>query len=223
MKLTKALVFVTALLLSLTALADRTDVHASAEDSQPLLPGMTAPAFSLNAADGSTVSFEPGAAERPVILTFYRGGWCPYCNLHLFELRDVEAELQAMGFDVWFVSMDKPEVLAPSLSEEVTYTLLSDASGEVTRAFGIAFRVPDETVSRYQEHGIDLEEVSGETHHILPVPSTYVIDTDGTIHFAYSNTDYKVRLSPAVLLSAAWALSADADERLVKQREETRK
>lgn len=208
-----------AVLFSLTAFADRTDVHATAEDAQPLLPGMTAPAFELTAADGSKVSFVPGEAERPVILTFYRGGWCPYCNLHLFELRDVEGKLQEMGFDVWFVSMDKPEVLAPSLSEEVSYTLLSDASAEVTRAFGIAFRVPDETVSRYEEHGINLEEASGEAHHILPVPSTYLIDTDGTIHFAYTNTDYKVRLSPAVLLSAAWALTANANERLVKQRQ----
>lgn len=210
-------------LLSFSAFAgERSDVHASAEDARPLLPGMTAPAFEATAADGATVSFTPGEAEKPIVLTFYRGGWCPYCNMHLFELREAEAELRALGFDVWFVSMDKPEVLAPSLSEQVSYTLLSDASADLTRAFGVAFQVDDETVSAYQGYGIDLEEVSGETHHILPVPSTFIIGTDGTIHFQYTNTDYKVRLAPEVLLAAVRSAAEGMDERLVRKREKQR-
>jgi len=210
-------------LLAITAIADeRSDVHASAQDAQPLLPGMTAPAFALTAADGSTVAFEPGEAERPLVLTFYRGGWCPYCNLHLFELRDAEAELLEMGFEAWFVSMDLPEVLAPSLSEEANYTLLSDSKAELTRAFGIAFRLDDDTFARYQEYGVNLEEFSGETHHILPVPSTFLIGTDGVIRFQYTNTDYKVRLAPGVLVAAARSMAKGMDGRLVRAREQQR-
>ncbi len=223
MNLKSILVFATTALLALNAFAgERTDVHASAQDARPLLPGMTAPAFETTAADGSTVAFTPGEAEKPIVLTFYRGGWCPYCNMHLFELREAEAELRELGFVVWFVSMDKPEVLRPSLSEDVNYTLLSDASATLTRTFGIAFRVDDETVSAYQGYGIDLEEVSGETHHILPVPSTFIIGTDGTIHFQYTNTDYKVRLAPEVLLAAARSAAKGMDGRLVEQREAQR-
>lgn len=223
MHLKSLLTLTASALLSFSAFAgERSDVHASAEDARPLLPGMTAPAFEVTAADGSTVSFTPGEAEKPIVLTFYRGGWCPYCNMHLFELRDAEAELSEMGFEVWFVSMDKPEVLAPSLSEEVSYTLLSDTSAELTRAFGIAFQVDDKTVSAYQGYGIDLEEVSGETHHILPVPSTFIIGTDGTIHFQYTNTDYKVRLAPEVLIAAARSAAEGMDGRLVREREKQR-
>lgn len=209
----------TTLLSFSTFASERADIHASAQDAQPLLPGMTAPAFELPGADGSTVAFEPGKARRPIVLTFYRGGWCPYCNMHLFELREAETELRELGFDVWFVSMDRPDVLKPSLSEDVSYTLLSDSSAKLTRAFGIAFRVDDETVSAYLDNNIDLEEASGATHHVLPVPSTFIIGTDGTIHFQYTNTDYKVRLAPSVLLAAARSAAQGMDGRLVRARE----
>ena len=199
----------------------REDIHASAEDVQPLMIGMKAPEFTVRDVENQVVRFEPGAQVKPVVLTFFRGGWCPYCNLHLSEMRLAEKQLKEMGFDIWFISIDKPEVLLASLDDpDVGYTIYSDSSLSATRAFGLAFRVDDELNEKYLKWNIDLEEASGEDHHVLPAPATYIIGTDGIINFAYINPDYKVRLHPAVLLAAATAYQEDADKRLVKKRKQ---
>lgn len=209
-------------LLSLTLFAGplaadegRTVIHASAEEAQPLMAGMQAPAFEVRTADGEPFIFDPAAMDKPVVLTFFRGGWCPYCNLHLSEMRMAESELKELGFEVWFMSIDQPGVLVESLDDpDIGYTLFSDARISATRAFGLAFRVDDSTVERYQGFGIDLEAASGEDHHVLPVPATFVIGRDGIITFAYANPSYDIRLSPEVLLAAANAYKQNADKRL---------
>lgn len=193
----------------------RTDIHDKATDVQPLLPGAQAPAFAVKDAAGNPVAFDPENMEKPLVLTFFRGGWCPYCNLHLSEMRKAEATLKDMGFDIWFVSIDRPDVLYASLEDpEIGYVVLSDSSLDATRAFGLAFRVSDETVKKYLEWDIDLEGASGENHHVLPAPSTYIIGTDGKIQFQYTNPEYSVRLHPDVLLAAANAYVNDENERL---------
>lgn len=171
---------------------------------RPVLPGMKAPAFSLTAADGSNYTFNPDELEKPVVLIFYRGGWCPYCNLHLAELRTVESELREMGFDILFLSADRYEVIRESLKVEgIEYTLLADNQLEAARAYGVAFRLDDETAERYISMGLDIEAASGETHHWLPIPATFVIGTDGMIQFQYANPNYRVRIHPDLLLTAA--------------------
>jgi len=204
----------------LAAEGQRTDIHAEATAVRPLLPGMRAPAFQVRDARGAPVAFDPDHLEKPLVLTFFRGGWCPYCNLHLAELRKAEAELEQMGFDIWFLSVDRPELLYESLEQpDIGYAVLSDAGLEATRAFGLAFRVPDELVEKYLTYGVDLEAVSGQDHHVLPVPSTFIVGSDGVIQFQYSNPDYKVRLHPDVLLAAARAYANDTEKRLIRQRE----
>ena len=198
---------------------DREDIHASAEQAQPLMPGMMAPAFDVKNVHGADFHFDPAAMQKPLVLSFYRGGWCPFCNLHLSEMRHAEKELLELGFDVWFVSIDLPEVLVESLNEpDLGYTLFSDSKLHATRAFGIAFTLDEETLERYRKYDIDVEAASGENHHVLPVPSTFIIGQDGKISFAYSNPDYAVRLHPDVLLAAARAYTEDADKRLRRQR-----
>ena len=96
----------------------------------------------------------------------------------------------------------------------------SNAATSATRAFGLAFRVDDELNERYLGFGIDLEKASGENHHVLPAPATYIIGTDGIINFAYINPDYKVRLHPDILLAAARAYTGDADKRLEARRKQ---
>lgn len=201
----------------------REAIHQRAEDVQPLLPGMKAPAFDVRDAAGQPVAFDPDHLSDPVILTFFRGGWCPYCNLHLAELRHVESDLRTMGFKLWFVSIDRPELLYDSLQNpDIGYTILSDADIEATRAFGVAFRVDDETVEQYKGFGVDLEAVSGERHHVLPAPSTFIIGSDGVIRFAYTNPNYKVRLHPSILMAAANACRQDEDARLQRKLREQR-
>jgi peroxiredoxin len=214
------------LLTSFAAMAagNREDIHASADQVQPLLAGMKAPDFNVRDVEGNAFEFKAGQQDKPVVLTFFRGGWCPYCNLHLSEMRLAEKQLAEMGFDIWFISIDKPELLLESLDDpEIGYTIYSDSSLDATRAFGLAFRVDDELNKRYLTHNIDLEKASGEKHHVLPAPATYIIGNDGIINFAYINPDYKVRLHPDVLLAAAKAYNEDADKRLVRKRKQAMK
>lgn len=203
---------------ALDAQSNRTDIHADASLVQPLLPGMKAPQFEVLTVTGEPQVFDPDNMEKPLVMSFFRGGWCPYCNLHLAEMRKAEQELKAMGFDIWFISIDQPSVLYDSLDQpDIGYTILSDSSLGATRGFGLAFQMPDDLVERYLEWDIDLEAASGETHHVLPAPATFIIGTDGIIQFQYTNPDYKVRLHPSVLLAAAKAYTDDETRRLERQ------
>lgn len=178
--------------------AARAEIAASAEETNPLPAGGAAPEFTARNADGSDFVFNPGALERPAMLIFYRGGWCPYCNRHLAELRHVVPELEQRGMDVYFLSADSPANLSSALkgeAEDLDYTLLSDAKLGAAEAFGLAFRMPDEYFRRAKEFGLDLEAASGETHRALPIPAAYVIGTDGRIRFAHADPDYTRRIS----------------------------
>lgn len=193
-----------ALTLSLAAEVSA-EVPNDAADVRPILTGAKAPKFSATAADGSQYTFNPDALEKPAIITFYRGGWCPYCNLHWAELRKIEDQLLELGMDLIFLSADSPEVLADAVEpgEELPYHLLSDNSTSIAEAFGIAFQLDAETVERYKGYNIDLEAVSGYDHHRLPAPAVFLIDLEGKVSFQYVNPDYSVRLHPDVLLAAA--------------------
>lgn len=171
---------------------------------RPLLIGAEAPAFSGRDVSGQPWSFDPETNETPVILTFYRGSWCPYCTRHLMEYRHVEETLLELGYRLVFLTPDRPEVIAEGQAgETVNYEVVSDSLLEAATAFGVAFRLDSPTVARYAEAGIDLTAASGEDHKALPVPSTWIIDGDGIIRFAYVNPDYRTRLGPDVLLAAA--------------------
>ncbi len=220
-KFTRGLTATLLLVSSFLAVAgdSREDIHASADQVQPLLAGMRAPDFTLRDLEDEKFEFIASRLDKPVVLTFFRGGWCPYCNLHLSEMRKAEAQLKDMGFDIWFISIDKPELLLESLDDpDIGYTIYSDSSLQATRAFGLAFQVEDELVAKYLKWDIDLEKVSGETHHVLPAPATFIIGKDGVINFAYINPNYKIRLHPDVLLAAARAYTEDADNRLKRMR-----
>jgi peroxiredoxin len=223
---TSGLMTIMLMLFSVTVMAANTreDIHDSADQVQPLLAGMKAPDFTVRDVRNQAFQYQSYAQSKPVVLTFFRGGWCPYCNLHLSEMRLAEEQLKEMGVDIWFISIDKPELLFESLDDPGSaYTIYSDSSLDATRAFGLAFQVDDELNERYLGYGIDLERASGEKHHVLPAPATYIIGADGIINFAYVNPDYKVRLHPDVLLVAAKAYSQDADKRLAQKRKQATK
>ncbi len=177
----------------------------------PLTVGTTIPAVTVRNPDGSERTFGPRTLAKPTVLIFYRGGWCPYCNAHLGELKTAEPTLLELGYDLVFMSADQPDLLYSSLKEpDIHYTLLSDARMSAARAYGVAFRVDDATVAKYKGYGIDLEAASGETHHELPVPAVFIIDRKGVIRFVYANPDYKVRLSSNALLAEARRLAGAA-------------
>ncbi|MDT8323638.1 MAG: peroxiredoxin-like family protein [Bacteroidota bacterium] len=186
--------------------SNATPVPSTAEDVCPLKPGMSVPSMQLAGISGVDMAFPAAFAERPAVLIFYRGGWCPFCNVQLGQLQSIEDELRDLGFQLIGISPDTPENLEASVGKhELSYTLLSDSRMEAARRFGVAFQLDDAMMAQYREYGLDLEAASGETHHMLPVPAVFIVNTDGRITFSYANPDYKVRLDPSVLLAAARA------------------
>lgn len=183
-----------------------TTVPTSADAVNPLAKGSNLPSIHLTTPEGTTFDLNAFVKEQPVVLVFYRGGWCPYCNVHLKELMEVDPDLRALGYQILAVSPDKPQKLAESMEKhEMTYRLLSDTAMQAAQTLGVAFQVEDKTVDKYKEYGIDLEESSGEKHHLLPVPSVFIIGRDGIVQYTYHNPDYKTRLDAEELIKQAKA------------------
>ena len=188
-------------------------IAATAGETQPLVAGDRAPQFTVRDADNEEFVFDPRALDRPAVIITFRGGWCPYCNMHLSELRHVMAEIDALGVDILFLSGDRPELIYRSLErdaqkdiEGLGYRIYSDADAQAAVAFGIAFRASQSTIERRHEKGQDIRGSSMLMHEVLPVPSVFAVGSDGVIAFAYSNADYKIRLPAAELLAVAQEL-----------------
>lgn len=181
-------------------------VPDSPTEVNPILINSKIPDVSVKTIEGENLQLRSIIAEKPTVLIFYRGGWCPYCSRHMAELQQIEEQIVEMGYQILAVSVDKPEVLKETLSDiELSYTLLSDSPADVMKAFGIAYRVDDKTVARYKSIGIDFEKNTGYDHHILPAPAVFILDQEGTVKFKYVNPDYKQRINGDVLLAAAKA------------------
>ncbi|MGB5875528.1 MAG: peroxiredoxin-like family protein [Bacteroidota bacterium] len=175
-------------------------------DICPLNVGSHIPDVNVATVDGSPTNLRDQVRQKPTILVFYRGGWCPYCNSQLQQLHEAEPELVRMGYQILAISADRPSKLRESVDKHsLGFTLLSDSSMAATRAFGIAFQLDQETVQRYKKYDMDLEEASGKKHHQLPVPAVYIVGTDRLVCFAYAHPNHQVRLDPDVLLAAAKA------------------
>ncbi|MGD0505734.1 MAG: peroxiredoxin-like family protein [Steroidobacteraceae bacterium] len=180
----------------------------SPQQVQPLSVGARAPIFAARTMEGALRTFAPDSYKKPTVVLFYRGGWCPYCNAQLSDLHLVEPRLRESGFEIVFLSTDRPELLYSSLkATDIHYTLLSDSQLEAAKAFHVAYHVDDATLAKMREYGVDLEATTGTKQHELPVPSVFIIDTSGTIRFVYSNPDYKIRLGADALWAAARPLA----------------
>src|SRR6202163_473453 len=146
----------------------------------------------------------PVAFYSPPSLFSTGADGAPYCNMQLSDLRLVEPKLREQGFEIVFLSTDRPEILYSSLkAADIHYTLLSDSHLEAAKAFHVAYHLDDATLAKMREYGVDLEATTGTKQHELPVPSAFIIDTSGTIRFVYSNPDYKIRLGADALWTAA--------------------
>lgn len=195
--------------LMLTSTLSVADELPNAPDKvQPILLSLKMPNANVVSLQGKPTSLSAVAAGKPMILVFYRGGWCPYCNVQLSDLRLIQKQTDALGYQMVGVSPDTPQELNRTLDKQkLEYTLISDSKTNVMRAFGIAYRLDDKTVEKYKEYDIDLERSSGEKHHALPVPSVFIIDAQGIVQFSYVNPDYKARVPSSVVLAAAQAIA----------------
>jgi len=161
------------------------------------------PDATLQALNGKNVSLTNILKRKRTVLIFYRGGWCPYCNAHLSDLVTIEKQVTDRGFQIIAISPDTPSELNKTLTKDhLNYKLFSDSSAEAMKKFGVAYRLDDPTFTKMRDSfGVDLEKSSGQTHHILPVPSVFVVGKDGKIVYVHSNPDYKVRLKGSEILS----------------------
>jgi len=187
-------------------LADSMDkpIYDKPQDVQPLKQGQSVPNGELTTLEGKKVDLKTLISQKPSVLIFYRGGWCPYCNLQMGQLVKIEPDLAKMGYQVLAITPDKPESLNKSLEKHrINYTLLSDRTMGLTRQFGLAYRLDPQTFEKMKGFGVDLEKDTGNSLHELPVPAAFVVDTKGRIHFVYFNADIKIRVNPDDLMKAA--------------------
>jgi len=177
-------------------------VAERADDIHPLLVGTKVPDVFLNDVKGKQVKLYSLLEQKPTVLIFYRGGWCPYCNLQLEQLHTIESDILKEGYQIIAVSADRPENIETSIEKhDLHYTLLSDSTMNAAKAFGLAFRVGKEALEKSKKYAATLEAGSGLSHHILPVPAVFIVQKDGSIIFEYVNPNFKVRLNAQVLLA----------------------
>lgn len=176
-----------------------------------LQAGETAPDFALPSTDSAMVRLNDLLAEGPVVLTFFRGGWCAYCSRYLGALQAGLPAFRATGARLVAVS---PQTIDASLRTVekigIGYKVLSDADNQVARRFGLVFRLPEAFRRAYAALAIDLPATNGSTSFELPVPATYVIDRDRRIIHAAVDADYTRRPDPGVILDVLQATTATA-------------
>jgi peroxiredoxin len=184
---------------------DRSKISEGADDVTPLLIGQTAPNATLQTVDGDPVSLKALTMQKPTVLIFYRGGWCPYCNRQLAGLKDIETQLDGLGYQIIAISPETPAQLQEQkLQSKFSVRLLSDAALNAISGFGIGFYVPEETEATYKSKwNIDLNNQDPSGKAVLPAPAVFILDKNARVKFSFVNPDYKERLSPELLLSAA--------------------
>lgn len=173
--------------------------------------GDQAPAFVLPDPSGATVALPELLTRGPVVVSFYRGGWCPFCNLELRALQAVLPELTAAGASLVAISPQIPdESLSTKEKADLDFHVLSDLGSEVIRRYGLVYQVDDAAKNVLAGFGNDLERLNGTDTWELPVPATYVIGTDGIVTYAFADADYRRRAEPRDIVAAVLAVAAIA-------------
>jgi peroxiredoxin len=165
--------------------------------------GAKVPDFVLPDATGTKVSLSALLAKGPVVLAFYRGGWCPYCSTELRALQARLAEFNAAGATLVAVSPQTPDAsLSTAEKLNLAFPVLSDEGNQVAESFGLVFSLPEALREVYLGFGLDLPTANGDDTFRLPIPATYVIRADGTVAWRFADADYTKRAEPDDVLAA---------------------
>ena len=168
--------------------------------------GDRAPAFTLPDHNEQAVTLESLLAEGPVVLVWYRGGWCPYCNLTLRAYHDAMPRINAAGATLVAVSPELPDQTRETVNKNgLDYVVLSDVNNTVAKEYGVVFSLTPEVHEIYNK-AFGLDTHNGDPSGELPLAATYVIDTEGVVRYAFLDPDYTKRAEPADVLSALEAL-----------------
>ncbi|CAH1197293.1 MULTISPECIES: peroxiredoxin-like family protein [Paenibacillus] len=163
--------------------------------------GTKAKDFELSDSLGNQINLADELAKGPVVLTFYRGGWCPYCNRQLRAYQEILPDIQALGAQLIAVSPQLPDyTLSDQEKAEMSFKVLSDPKGIVAAKYNLLYDVPDYLRDMYLSHNIDLHEYNGTDHWVLPMTGTFMIDEYAVIRSAYVNPDFTKRMEPEDIL-----------------------
>jgi peroxiredoxin len=182
----KQLAFITLLLFSIASQAQ--------EAPKGLAVHVQAPDFSAKDQTGSTIHLKDQLKKGSVVVVFYRGQWCPYCNRQLKKLEDSLSFIKAKGATLIAVTPEKPENISKTIAKtKASYSILFDEGLQIMKSFDVAYAVDNVTIQSYKKYGIDFTQVNGVNGAYLPVPAVYVVNKDGEIVFRHFDPDYRKR------------------------------
>lgn len=185
------------------------ELRASFAREKSIGDGDEAPDFTLPDAQGKSVSLLPLLRLGPAVVTFYRGGWCPYCNMQLRAYQAVLPEIVALGGRLLAISPQQPDgSLNTAETNALSFDVLSDPGNKVARQFGLVYTLPDELRAVMRSNNKALPGINGDESWELPVPATYVIGRDRRVALAHLDVDYRRRLEPETILEALTSLRA---------------
>lgn len=187
----------------------RDELRKSFRLEDALSLGDTAPDFTLPEARGRSFTLSEVLRDGPVVLTFYRGGWCPYCNIQLRAYQAALPEIRQLKATLAAISPQTPDAsLSTAEKDALEFDVLSDHGNEVGRAFGLVYKLAPELREVMKGNGKPLSQFNGDDSWDLPVPATYVVAPNGRIALAYVETDHRQRLASEDILIALRQLNA---------------
>lgn len=164
--------------------------------------GQKAPNFELPNPEGKSISLDFLLDKGPLIIAFYRGNWCPYCNLELRALQECLSDIHALGATLVAISPQVPDgSMTKDEISEMEFIVLSDQDAKVASQYGVAWEVPEFLLEHMRvDRNLDLEKINNGNASILPIPATFVLGTDGVVKWNYVNVDYRTRAEPKEII-----------------------
>lgn len=161
-----------------------------------------APEFSAKDQNGKIISLKDELKNGNVVLIFYRGQWCPYCNKQLKNIEDSLSFITSKGASVFAITPEQTENVSKTIEKtKATYSILSDDGLKIMKAYNVAYAIDPTTIEKYKGYGIDFSKANGNNGANLPVPTVYIIDKNGTITYRHFDTDYTKRASVQEILN----------------------
>ncbi len=177
-------------------------ITLSSAHAQQVLPiGSTAPDFTAVTAQDKTINLSEVIKNKQVVLMFYRGQWCPYCNKQMSELQDSLQYIHDLGATIIAITPEKPEEIVKTVEKSgASFDIVYDENHHIMDAYKVTFNLSKDLNAKYKAWGIDINKTNGNDDFALPVPATYIIDKNGNIKGSFFNEDYKKRMSVANIL-----------------------
>ena len=174
------------------------------QGDQAIKIGGKAPNFELPDPLGNTISLSSLLNEGPLVITFYRGSWCPYCNLQLRALQNKLSDIQKLGATLVAISPEVPDAsMTKNEINEMEFIVLSDQDAKVASQYGVAWEVPEFLLEHMRiDRNLDLKKINNGNSSVLPIPATFLLGIDGIVKWNYVNVDYRTRSEPDEIIKA---------------------